>query len=79
MKLVSLVAIVCVFLTTLVMADVILGPDNKPRRAQSSNVIDVAEESADPESISVSQDLSEQPFDFYADDFTVEEQQEDCQ
>ena len=58
-------------------ADTIFDPENKPRRHQANNVIDMAEET-DIEAVCASQeDLREQPFDYYADeDFAVEDRQE---
>ena len=58
-------------------ADVILDPETKPRRHETNNVLDTAQES-DLETVSASQDdLSEQPFDYYSDeDFAVEDRQE---
>lgn len=71
---IRVIILLCSLAWSTLSADVILGPDNK-RRTSQSNVIDVAQDS-DTEDVKAMRD-DDQPFDFNADDFLVQEEQED--
>lgn len=76
MKLRVLVITASIIVSAIIYTESILSSPAKQSHCHASNVIDVAEE-GDLETVNATKDLSEQPFDFYADDFTVEEQRED--